>query len=455
VQDINRFKDATRYALELTIDPAARTVKGEQHVRYVNRDNKPLKELLLRLYPNTTYMGGEMAVTSIALNGMVVTPTAFLRGDAVDVSLLTLPLKLLLKPLESADVRMSYTLTFPLNSKSGYTTFGLIDGVLALPNAYAIIPPRDMRGWRTDLVPTYGDIVFSETSLFEVVIHAPKEYVVVATGMCTDHESDDRLKTTHCVAGPVRDFAIHLSRFYRTLTSVAPSDYGDNIVVRSYFTPLQRRGGENTALYATEALRIFERRFGPYPFKELKVFESPSVAGGIEYPMSVGVNHLKYQKDGGYFEWITAHEVAHQWWYGLIGSDPVNEAWLDEALAQYSASLYLEDRYGSEFARIERQRFFNERYTAELDERGDTRAGQPTDAFYRWSYSPIVYGKAPLFFEQVRREGGDARFNLWLRKYLESYRYGIARGEDLLRVADDIGLGRIARAAHARWILGR
>jgi hypothetical protein len=49
-------------------------------------------------------------------------------------------------------------------------------------------------------------------------------------------------------------------------------------------------------------------------------------------------------------EWLAAHEVAHQWWFGVVGNDQIDEPWLDEALTQYSTMLYYEKAYGPERA---------------------------------------------------------------------------------------------------------
>jgi aminopeptidase N len=254
------------------------------------------------------------------------------------------------------------------------------------------------------------------------------------------------------VAAPVRDVAIHASKHYQVVTATAHLD-GD-VLVSSYFLPEYRRGGLDVLSYAAEALSIFTRRLGSYPYKELKVFASPTTVGGIEYPMLAGVTDSLYGTTGGYFEWVTAHEVAHQWWYGMVGSDPINEAWLDESLTQYMASLYIEDRYGAAAATEERQRFFNARYQQELSNGRDASVDQPTGAFERTAYSPLVYGKGPLFFEAVRRAVGDRLFNSWLRIYFMRYRYKIVHATDLLSAADEIGIGQSVRVAFDEWIRG-
>ncbi len=464
--DIDVFASATRYDIALSVDTVGLSVSGRQAVRYTNRGMWPLNEIALRLYPNTPYMGGMMRVESARVDGRPVTPSAHLRKSSelavplTDTSVIWLPLDRPLAPGHSAWVTMTFTLTAPTDSESGYRVFGRANGVLSLPNAYPMIPPRDATGWRVDEAPAWGDIVFSETALYRVRIRAPATEVIVATGVCApsagllETATPEAQQDVTCVAGPVRDFALHLSDQFQLIQAAMPSQ-GEPITISSYYLPASRLGGARALTYATEAARVFERRFGPYPFKELKVYMSPTTAGGIEYPMLAGVTDALYDITGGYFEWVTAHEVAHQWWYALVGSDPLNEAWLDEALTQYATSLYIEDRYGLPAAQAERERYFTRRY--ENDARRlnrDDRVGQPTGAFDRGAYGPLVYGKGPLFFQAVRDAAGDMRFNSWLRAYFNRYRYGIASARDLLRVADETGIGPLARRAYQQWILG-
>ncbi len=470
--DLDAFAEATRYDIDLVVDPATRSVSGRQSVRYTNRGASSLSEIVLRLYPNTSYMGGTMRIDSALAEGRPVTPSAYLRESSppaapiTDTSVIRLPLDMPLAAGHSVWLTMTFELTAPMDADTGYRVFGQANGVLSLPNAYPMISARDEAGWRVDEAPGWGDIVFSETALYRVRIRAPAKHVIVATGVCAPsttllEPAALRASATPgpqqdmtCVAGPARDFALHLSDQFQSIQAPMLSQ-GEHITISSYYLPGARMGGERALLYATEAVRVFERRFGTYPFKELKVYMSPTTAGGIEYPTLAGVTDALYQITGGYFEWVTVHEVAHQWWYALVGNDPLNEAWLDEALTQYATSLYIEDRYGLPAAQAERERYFTRRYEDDARRLNrDNRVGQPTGAFDRRAYGPLVYGKGPLFFQAVRDAVGDARFNRWLRAYFNRYRYGIATGEDLLRMADQTGIGPAARRAYQQWILG-
>jgi aminopeptidase N len=84
---------------------------------------------------------------------------------------------------------------------------------------------------------------------------------------------------------------------------------------------------------ARDSLRAYERRFGPYGARELDIVEGPAeVANGgvaMEYPELVLSP-----------PWppALAHEIAHQWWFGIVGNDEWTEPWLDEAMAEYATA---------------------------------------------------------------------------------------------------------------------
>lgn len=448
--DLDAFAQATRYVLAIEIDTERRVISGEQRVRYTNRDTAALEDLVFRLYPNTAHMGGLMTVRAAAING---TPVAIENGFGAvrDGSAMRLVLPAPLQHGESVDVMLQYVIEVPLNPRTNYAIFGEIDGIFSLPGLYAQIPPRDAQGqWRAGPLPAYGDIMLGETALFLARIRVPAEFKLAVTGMCTEFADGAHHRVHDCVAAPARDFAVHMSRAFWIAETAVQSTNGENIAVRSFYLPQDERHGKRALAYAADALKVFEARIAPYPYRVLNVFQSTTPIGGIEYPMAVGVTPVR--NDEVYFEWLVAHEVAHQWWYGLVGNDPINEAWLDEALTQYSTVLYVEAMDGERIARERKQRFFTERWRREQRERGDARVGQPTGNFMRWAYAPIVYGKGPLFFEAVRKQVGDAAFGQWLQGYFAAKRHGIATGEDLLAAADAAGIGSQVRAAHAQWI---
>ena len=91
--------------------------------------------------------------------------------------------------------------------------------------------------------------------------------------------------------------------------------------------------------YATLAMQTYNKTYGEYPFANFDVVENPTPTG-VEYPGVVEVSEAEWSHSADYLEVIVCHEVAHQWFYSMVGDDQVNHPWLDESLASYSEFVY-------------------------------------------------------------------------------------------------------------------
>jgi len=129
---------------------------------------------------------------------------------------------------------------------------------------------------------------------------------------------------------------------------------------------------------------------------------------------------------------VLAHEVAHQWWYALVGSDVLRSPWQDEALATFSAQLYqLEHNRGF----YEGTRTYYENRVSEIEaQNGEQDIAQPVSAFGGMPsvYAVTVYQKGELFFEALRAQIGDEAFYQALHEYYAANMYQIASPDELL-----------------------
>jgi aminopeptidase N len=193
---------------------------------------------------------------------------------------------------------------------------------------------------------------------------------------------------------------------------------------------------------AQGALAGFSRRFGAYPYPTLTVVSLPLEVFGCEFSGIVLVSSRlagPAAEVGGIpplvlAEATTAHEVAHQWFFGLVGSDQVLEPWLDESLAQYATLLFYRDRDGEPGARGYRQSFEGR---WERVGRADIPIGKPVAAYTEKEYAAIVYGRAPLFLEALADRMGRPAFDRLLRAWCARFRWKIARGRDFLSLAGE------------------
>jgi hypothetical protein len=444
--DAEAVPDATRYFIQVSLNPDEPTaLTGVERVRYTNTETDPLDALYFRLYPNLPGYGGSMTIERVVLNGAPV-ETALEAQD----SALRVPLDPALAPGEVTDLTLWFQDTLPTDTDAGYGLYAYVDDVYALAGFYPTIPVYDDEGWNVEVAPPYGDATFTDVAFYQVRLTVPAELTVVTSGSTLEtSESGNRTRTWLAVGGPMRDFYVAMSADYEVVSQEV-----DGTLVNSYYRSSQAAGGRLALGYAADALHVFSERFGPYPYTELDVVATPTNAGGIEYPGAIVVAQRLYDDEGVFFEMATAHEVAHQWWYGLVGNDQLDEPWLDEALTNYSAYLYYEEMAGSSTADFIKEHVFEEPYrTAQEDDRDRAVAG-PVASFSERDYGTIVYGKGPLFFDALRAQLGDDAFFAALQAYLEAHRYGIAYPDDLVAAFEETS-GQQIDEVFEFWILGQ
>jgi aminopeptidase N len=363
---------------------------------------------------------------------------------------LRVPLTKPLAPGASVDVHLDFTVTIPRNSKQHYADFTADDNAVTMPSVYPLIPAYDAQGWHIEVPPPYGDLVYADVSLYAVTMTVPATMTVIASGSTIDTRDNGNGTTTWWMVGaPMRDFDLNVTDRLQKVSAVV-----GETTVNSYYEAADAEGGRNTLKYATDALRVFQDRFGAYPYRELDVIETSTTAGGIEYPgvVVIGRNLYSNPRQRDFFEFATAHEVSHQWWYGMVGNDQVNAPWVDESLAQYSTLIYYEDARGASAAQTILKNVFLDVYHHAKSTGRDAAVNQPVSAFNEPDYGAIVYGKGPLFYDALRKKMGNALFFKFLRMYFEQNRYRIATPEDILKVAE-ITCGCKLHDEYLQWIL--
>ena len=416
----------TEYHLNVNVAPDLSKISGQADIRYTNREATPLDTIYLHLYPNL--WDGGMTVTEAQAEGKPVT-AVYPSGDDV----IGLPLAAPLAPGETTNLALQFAVPVPSGEGVGnYGEFALQDGVLALAHFYPTIAVYDS-DWRLETPAPHGDVIFQDASLYDVMLTAPADLTVVATGATLGKiDNSDGSATWRLGGGPMRDFNVVASRDYLSTST----QVGD-MTVNSYFLPGDEEGGRKALDWAAQALTIYQKEFGAYPYRELDIVETGTTAGGIEYPGLVVVASRLYSDANrqAFFESATVHEVAHQWWYNVVGNDQVNHPWLDEALTQYATYRYFQDAYGDAGG----QGFIdslNGRWTAVGREMKPI--GLPGGDYAAKEYGAIVYGRGALFFLALRDRLGEEKMAELLRRYYAEQRWDIATPAELRALAEEV-----------------
>jgi hypothetical protein len=372
------------------------------------------------------------------------------------------------------------------------------DGIALLSNFYPVLARREAGGWISSEAKAIGDVTSDELGHVRAKIRSPSEVRTQANGSPISESvvlhargRGKHSREKQIVAACVRDFALVAGENLESVTRLA-----SDVQVESHFSRGNRKAGEHVLDTASDSLARFEQRFGRYPYTHFSVAEAPLTgAGGIEFsgmavvarllyggsaiadlgglgalaknfsralgprtrgrrPISAGRKRSLDDPLQSMREFVTTHEVAHQWWHGLIGSDSQQTPFLDESLAQYSTLVYLEDRYGK--ARAERDASMNVKLGYLMMRAmgtADGRVSRPAAEFpSSLAYAGLVYGKAPYFFHALRQSLGDRAFFERLRAYAERHRFRTARPEDLLDAFASGGRRREIDELARRWL---
>jgi hypothetical protein len=432
---------ASVYHMDIEIAEDALSVSGRAEVRFTNQEAQPLADVVFRLFPNQ--WGASMTVADVQVNGAAVVPS--LENAE---SVLRIPLSEPLRPGQSVVVSMAYALVLPEDPTGNYGLLGLDDGVLALPHAYPLIPAFDDHGWYVDLAPDYGDVLYADVSFYLMRVHAPADWVLVASGVEVERTEAEGRQTVTYAAGPMRDVYLTASPEF----GVVSRQVGD-VLINSFASNPDAEARGLILDVAESSLEYFDGWLGPYPYTELDLVETHTSALGIEYPGLVALSSEMYEVGSSglpreVLQSVVVHEVGHQWFFGLVGNDQVREPWLDESLTQYATLRYYGDVFG-EAGRSGFRRSLEERWQRADDE--EMPVGLPVEDYSPRDYSAVVYGKGALFFEALEDRMGAGPMDAFLRDYVASYRFSIVDGGDL-RAEAELACGSSLQGLFDAWI---
>lgn len=515
---VGALSELPLYDLHLAIDDELRGFGLRETIVVTNTEARPWRELTLRIFVNATTAPGasppvrllegrclegqrctfEQPSPSVLIVrlGTPLAPGGHLRVEldlqGTMVAIEDERLSMMAQGLESLAT---------LEGDRGATDYGLVSrgaGIGSLAAFYPVLARRSRGRWVTDDGGTMGDLSTDAPHHVRARVVVPEDAVLASSGVETgvadvaDAPGRAPRKEITIHAAAVRELALLVSPHFVTSECVV-----EGTRVRSFFLARDAAEGRHVGDVACEAFRVFSRRFGAYPYTELDVVEAPLVggAGGVEFSGLVTVALMFYRPameglagvlgalGGGELgelgavgdlgagaagltdtsasmrEFVTAHEVAHQWWHGLVGSDSRRHPWIDESLAQYSAMLYVEERHGVARAQEEGERqvamnFHMMRFQGLEDDAVD----RPVSAFASpIAYAGLVYGKGPYFYAAVRERVGDSAFFAGLARYVAAHRFREAGPDAVVEALATESGGRASevRRLAQRWIHGR
>ena len=397
-----------RPAVELAFDLAedGRVVTGREVVRFT--PDLPVTELVFRAWPNqpgSAKNGARLEVTGASLP---MTVESFGAGKGAPGTLVRLALGRTVPAGERVTAQLAFRLTLP---EAAVDRYGFDENASWWGSGHPLLAWQRGVGWvRDPAISILGEASTAEAASYGVTVTAPERYTVLANGQSIWHKPlgngraewqfhDSAARDVMVVAGL---FDVQRYEIARVPVVVAVDR---SLQARTTFGPIRA----NVEL----SLRELSSRWGPYPFDGLTVVALREIGGaGVEYPGMFLAGSRRYDV-------VVPHEMAHMWFYGLVGNNQAVDPWLDEAFATMGEAF----ANGSERG-----------YMAAADEHGEA-VGLPMTYWnsHKRDYGAVVYSKGAGALLRARAAGPADAFDEAVRCFVRTYAHRVATAQDFER----------------------
>ena len=483
------------YDIDVRLDHAARTLTGRETIRWRNSSGNPTSELQFHLYWNawrnleSTFMRerrlapgftpprddawGSVDITRLRLRrtGISVEP-AFTEADAewldltpqqqrfiapddgngADRTVMAVTLPFAVQIRDSLQIEVEWTSKVP----RPFARTGYVNDYYFIAQWFPKLGVLEDAGWNTHQFHAATEF-YSDYGVYDVHLTVPQGFVLGASGremMRTDNAAGT---TTHRYRGEdIHDFAWTASPDFIDVKRMFEHPALPAVEVRLLLQP-EHAGQASRHFDATAAtLKYYGEWFGPYPYGHITIVDPAyeSGSGGMEYPtlFTAGARWLAPERVAQP-QRVTIHEAGHQFWYGIVGSNEFEHAWMDEGLNTFSEARamsetgfpnYLALRFFGGFIpwviddiqlsrAIDGNRLAGYRENAEAD-----APSTPTFQFWPGTATFITYNKTALWLHTLERHLGWPVLQRIMSTYFERWKFRHPQPADFFAVVNEV-----------------
>lgn len=489
-QSFAYWQQEVNYKINVTLDDHNHELTGNIEIEYINHSPDELTFLWFHLWmnayknTNTAFAiqqlengntdfffskpeeKGWMDGLDFKVNGESVV----LIYDSVNIDIAKLILN---KPLASGE---KITVTTPFHVKLPYTFSrgGHVGRQYQITQWYPKPAVYDRNGWHPMPYLDQGEF-YADYGSFDVSITLPADYVVGATGDLQNEaerkwldekaaftkqkfnlsmnepekttasnytQRDSSMKTIRYTQQRIHDFAWFADKNYNILKgSVTLPQSGRSVTTWLMFTDAEKDMWLQAQPYIDSSLYYYSKWLGDYPYQQATAVQGALKAGaGMEYP---NVCIIGMSRTPMILETSIAHEIGHNWLYGILGFNERLHPWMDEGINSYYEQRYLEKRYpGKLFVPVMGvTKFFDidhypsrymKYFTYLFQERRhqDQPADLPATGFSEINYGSIVYAKTALLFFHLASSLGQEEFDSVMQQFYEQWKFKHPQPED-------------------------
>ncbi len=418
------------YQIDAILDPEMSIITATQIIEYTNNENLDLTEIYLHLYPNAftkesqpnlfgnsdevSDLIGEIEITSLLIDGKDIKFQEGPTTTSVEIAYAFIK-------NETYTIQLDYLVKVSSTSER----FGVVNDIYNLGNWYPILAVYDEEGWHVDPYLSIGDPFYSDMSNYDIKMTVPEGYVVAGSGYIESVDTLENETTYAFRADRMRDFAFVISNQFEYIKE----QINDTTVYLYYPKSVKKHKWlDDAMLFSLEAISSFEEIIGDYPYKTYSVVLT-NFPSGMEYPGLVFISKGYLLDSIHALRTVIVHETAHQWFYGLIGDDEIDEGWIDEGLTTFFTA-YFEIEYTGEHSYQDAMK----RYQNRVNEYGfdNIIVAKSAKDFDDWGdYGVAAYSKPALMYHEIYTTYGDEKMQAFAKYLYEHYAYGILKEDDL------------------------
>ena len=452
----NSWQQNANYKIYIDVDVKKNTFKGSQEVLYTNNSPDTLNKVFFHLYFNAfrpesdmaerlnngddnnrrfdvnikdlePHEYGQLNVNNLKQDGLNI--DSFVSDTILEVTL-TNPIL----PGESSLFTMNFNGQIPITIRRAGRDSPM--GVkYSMAQWYPKISEYDYEGWNT--APYTGREFHGVWGDFDVTIKIDKDFIVAASGYI--QETDPNNNKLGFLSGKKRVWNFKAPKVH-DFTWAADSEYihdiypGPNGVKLNFYyknDPKIIANWKTLQPVTAELMDFFNNYIGEYPYEQYSVVQGGD--GGMEYSM---LTLLNYGEELIPLISVTSHELAHAWFQGVLATNEMNHAWMDEGSASYFGELAESHVFNIDFHPIFTERPYQDYISLATSGQEMPLATNANRFKFNRAYEDAAYDKGFVFLSQLNYIIGEKAFEKTIKNYFDKYKFTHPLPNDLRRVAE-------------------